>query len=237
MKRVAIVQSNYIPWKGYFDFINMVDEFILYDDMQYTRRDWRNRNYVKTPRGREWLTIPVEVKGKYFQKIRDTRISDPAWARTHWATLVHNYGKALHFRTYRALFEDLYLSCDEPMLSRVNFRFIDAVCSLLGIRTKIRWSMEYPLVEGKTERLIELCKSAGATHYLSGPLARDYIDETLFAKEGIRLSYMDYSGYPPYRQLYGPFEHGVTILDLLFNEGPDAPRYMKSFGNEAASSP
>jgi len=230
MKRVAIIQSNYIPWKGYFDFINMVDEFILYDDMQYTRRDWRNRNYIKTPRGLEWLTVPVEVKGKYLQKIRETRISDPAWAKTHWATLVQNYGKALHFPTYRAFFEHLYLTCDESLLSRVNFRFIEAVCSLLGIRTKISWSMEYRLVEGKTERLIELCKSAGATHYLSGPSARDYIDETLFTKEGIMLSYMDYSGYPPHRQLHGTFEHGVTILDLLFNEGPDAPRYMKSFG-------
>ena len=229
MKRVAIIQSNYIPWKGYFDLINMVDEFILYDDMQYTRRDWRNRNYIKTPRGLEWLTIPVEVKGKYLQKIRETRISDPAWAKMHWATLAHNYGKALHFRTYCVLFEDLYLTCDEPMLSRVNFRFIETVCVLLGIRTKISWSMEHRLVEGRTERLIELCKSAGATHYFSGPSARDYIDEALFAKEGIALSYMDYSGYPPYRQLHGTFEHGVTILDLLFNEGPDAPRYMKSF--------
>src|SRR6476620_7892406 len=107
-KKVAIVQSNYIPWKGYFDLIHMVDEFILYDDMQYTRRDWRNRNYIKTPRGLEWLTIAVDVKGKYLQKIRETRVSDPTWDDTHWKTIVHNYAKAPCFERYRARFEALY---------------------------------------------------------------------------------------------------------------------------------
>lgn len=231
MKKVAIVQSNYIPWKGYFDLINMVDEFILYDDMQYTRRDWRNRNYIKTPKGLEWLTIPVEVKGKYFQKIRDTRVSEPGWAESHWKTLLHNYAKARHFAQYRPLFEELYLRCDEEHLSRINLRFIEAVCRLLGIRTRITWSMDYELVEGKTERLVGLCKSAGAQHYVSGPSARDYMDESLFAREGIGVSYIDYSGYPEYTQLHGAFEHTVTVLDLLFNEGPDAPRFMKSFAH------
>jgi hypothetical protein len=228
-KSVAIVQSNYIPWKGYFDLINMVDEFVLYDDMQYTRRDWRNRNYIKTPRGLEWLTIPVDVKGKYLQKIRETRVNEPYWAKTHWKTIVQNYGSAPHFARYREVFEDLYLGSSEDMLSRINFRFIEAVCSILGIRTKLSWSMDYELVEGTTERLVGLCKSTGASHYLSGPAAKGYLEEGLLAAEGIGVSYMDYSGYPPYSQLYGEFQHGVTILDLLFNAGPEAPRYMKSF--------
>ena len=98
MKKVAIVQSNYIPWKGYFDMIASVDEFILYDDMQFTRRDWRNRNLIKTPTGLQWLTIPVKVKGKFEQKIRETEIEGHDWAKTHWQSLVHNYGKAKHFR-------------------------------------------------------------------------------------------------------------------------------------------
>lgn len=228
-RTVAIVQSNYIPWKGYFDLINMVDEFILYDDMQYTKRDWRNRNHIKTPRGLGWLTIPVEVSGKYFQKIRETRVSDRGWARSHWGSLVQNYNAAAHFAAYRERFEALYLGCDEEWLSRINFRFIEAVCEILGIRTRISWSMDYELVEGKTERLVGLCKSAGATHYVSGPAARDYMDESLFAQEGIGVSYIDYSGYPPYPQLHGEFQHTVTILDLIFNAGPEARRYMKSF--------
>ena len=228
-KKVAIVQSNYIPWKGYFDLINAVDEFILYDDVQYTRRDWRNRNYIKTPKGLEWLTIPVDVKGKYHQRIRDTRVSEPGWAEGHWKSILHNYAKASHFPRYRPLFEELYLGCKEEYLSRINHRFMTAICDLLGIRTRITWSMDYALEEGKTERLVGLCKSAGAQHYLSGPSARDYMDESLFAREGIEVSYMDYSGYPEYTQLHGAFEHTVSVLDLLFNEGPDAPRFMKSF--------
>ena len=83
MKKIAILQSNYIPWKGYFDIINMVDEFVLYDDMQYTRRDWRNRNKIKTPNGLQWLTIPVQVKGKYLQKIKETKISEKKWTKNH----------------------------------------------------------------------------------------------------------------------------------------------------------
>jgi hypothetical protein len=228
-KIVAVVQSNYIPWKGYFDLINMADEFVLYDDMQYTRRDWRNRNYIKTAKGLEWLTIPVDVKGKYFQKIRETRVNEPDWAKAHWKTIVHNYGKAPHFAEFREVFEDLYLGCTEEMLSRINFRFIEAVCGILGIRTKLSWSMDYELVDGKTQRLLGLCKSTGASHYLSGPAARGYLEEDLFAAEGIAVSYMEYSGYPEYPQLHGEFQHGVTILDLLFNAGRDSPRYMKSF--------
>src|SRR5687767_5361993 len=96
-RRIAISQSNYIPWKGYFDLINFMDEFILYDDVQFTRRDWRNRNKIKTPNGELWLTIPVQVTGKYHQSIRETQVSDSTWARTHWRTLEHAYARAPWF--------------------------------------------------------------------------------------------------------------------------------------------
>ena len=228
-KKVAILQSNYIPWKGYFDLINLVDEFVLFDEMQYTRRDWRNRNLIKTRSGLKWLTIPVAVKGNYFQKIKDTRVSEPGWARHHWESIVHNYSKATHFAHYRELFESLYLGSQESFLSRINHAFLTAICQILGINTRISWSEEYTLVEGKTERLVSICKQAGATTYISGPAARDYIDETLFNNAGISLEYMDYSSYPEYRQLFPPFEHGVSVIDLILNEGPDAPKFMKSF--------
>src|SRR4026207_404505 len=107
-KTIAVVQSNYIPWRGYFDLINSVDEFILYDDVQYTIRDWRNRNIIKTSRGSLWLTIPVRVKGKYYQKIKDTKIGDPEWNQRHWTSITHNYAKARYFRQYRETFEELY---------------------------------------------------------------------------------------------------------------------------------
>jgi len=209
--------------------MNRVDEFILFDDSQYTRRDWRNRNKIKTPQGPAWITIPVDVKGKYYQTIKDTKISDPQWGRKHWHTIIHHYRKAPHFGTYRDLFEELYLGCKEEYLSLINYRFISAICDLLGIHTKISWSMDYQLMEGRTEKLIGLCKHAGGAEYLSGPLAKDYIDEALFEQEGIALTWMDYSQYTEYPQLHPPFDHFVSILDLILNTGPDATRYMKSF--------
>ncbi|MEP7070334.1 MAG: WbqC family protein [Usitatibacter sp.] len=227
MKRVAIVQSNYIPWKGYFDLVRHCDEFILYDDVQYTRRDWRNRNRIKTPTGPQWLTIPVEVSGKYHQRIRDTRICDPDWGRKHWTTLCHNYAKAPFFGHYRDFFEPLYLGTRETFLSEVNRTFIAAIAPLVGAHTRLRWSSDYPLAEGRSARLVQLCVACEATLYLSGPAAKGYLDETLFTEAGIRVEWMDYSEYPEYPQLFGPFRHDVSILDLLFNTGPDAVRYMK----------
>ena len=132
MKKAIITQSNYIPWKGYFDGINFVDEFVIYDDMQYTKRDWRNRNKIKTPQGPIWLTIPVEVKGKYFQKINETKISDLTWNKTHWQTIKHNYGKAPFFQELSPYFEDLYLSCNFQYLTEVNYCFIKSICDLLN---------------------------------------------------------------------------------------------------------
>ncbi len=229
MKKIAILQSNYIPWKGYFDLINMVDEFVLYDDMQYTRRDWRNRNKIKTPQGLKWLTVPVEVKGKYFQKINETCISEPDWVNKHWQTIKQFYAKAPYFKTYKEIFEEFYLNNNVELLSQVNFRLIQTVNEILGINTKLRWSSDFELVEGQTEKLLGICQQAGADVYLSGPAAKDYFDESLAERMNIKVEWMDYSGYPEYHQLYEPFEHGVTILDLIFNEGPNAKNFMKSF--------
>jgi hypothetical protein len=227
-KTVAIVQSNYIPWKGYFDLIGLSDEFILFDEAQYTKRDWRNRNRLMPPHGPAWLSIPVEVKGKYHQRICDATASDPAWRHKHWATITHSYARAPHFHAYGDVLERLYLGSDERALSTINRGFIEAVCQILGITTELTTAADYGVVAGKTERLVDLCVKAGATTYLSGPAARAYLDEEAFARRGISLLYMDYSGYPEYDQLYPPFEHGVSILDLLFMTGPEARAFMKS---------
>ena len=227
MKKVAIVQSNYIPWKGYFDMIAAVDEFILYDDMQYTRRDWRNRNLVKTPQGPQWVTVPVKVKGKYHQTIREAELDGHDWQETHWKALTQNYRRAPHFDDVAALFEPLYLRRQHTHLSALNRELIETVCAYLGITTQISNSWNYTLIPGKSERLADLCAQAGGTEYISGPAARDYIEQGAFIARGIKLSWFDYAGYPEYPQLWGEFTHGVTILDLLFNCGKGAPRYMK----------
>lgn len=227
MKRVAIVQSCYIPWKGYFDLIAAVDEFILYEDIQYTKRDWRSRNQIKTPQGVQWLTVPVKVKGKYHQTIRETEIDGVDWAEKHWKTIIQNYSRAPHFKEVAALFEPLYLNHQYTHLSALNRKLIEAACDYLGITTEISNSWDYTLVNGKSERLADLCGQAGGTEYISGPAAKDYIKENVFLDRGIKLVWFDYAGYAEYPQLWGEFTHHVTILDLMFNCGKDAPKYMR----------
>ena len=227
MKKVAIVQSNYIPWKGYFDMIAAVDEFIIFDDMQYTKRDWRNRNQIKTSQGVQWLTVPVKAKGTYHQKIKDTEIDSVDWGSTHWNSLVQNYQRTPHFKEIANWLEPLYCGESYTNVSQLNRRFIEAICNYLSITTKITNSWDYELVDGKTERLVDLCKKAGGTEYISGPAAKDYVDEEVFSKMDIKLTWFDYSNYPEYPQLWGEFTHGVTILDLLFNCGKDAHQYMR----------
>jgi hypothetical protein len=232
-KRVVITQSNYIPWKGYFDALNGADECILLDDVQFTRRDWRNRNLIKTPQGPLWLTIPVEVRGKFSQRILDTRIAEPGWADKHWKTLRANYARAEGFAQYSPLFERLYAECaHEESLSRVNRRFIEAICETLGINTRLSWSTDYELISGQNEKLIHLCRQVSATDYYSGPAAKDYMDLSLWEAAGIRVHFLDYSGYPEYKQIHGPFTHGVSIVDLLLNVGGEARAYMKSFAEK-----
>ena len=226
MKSVAIVQSNYIPWKGYFDMIAAVDEFILYDDMQYTRRDWRNRNQIKTSQGVQWLTVPVQVRGKYEQKIRDTAIDGSDWTAAHWKALTQNYRRAPFFDDVAEWLAPLYAE-SHTHISQLNRRFIETICEVLNIKTVISNSWDYTLPDGKSERLASICKQAGGSKYISGPSAKNYVDERVFTEMGIDVSWFDYSGYPEYPQLWGEFKHGVTILDLLFNCGKAAHRYMR----------
>ena len=226
-KKIAILQSNYIPWKGYFDLIASVDEVILFDDMQYTRRDWRNRNQIKTPQGLQWLSVPVLVKGKYFQTIRETVIDGSSWALMHWKALSQNYGKSAYFKEIGNWLEPLYVSQHYSHLSQLNRTLIEGVCLYLGIQTSITNSWDYELVEGKTSRLVSLCLQANATEYVSGPAAQSYIDESVFNQSNIDLTWFEYGSYPEYPQLYGLFQHHVSILDLLFNCGPNSRLFMK----------
>lgn len=229
-KRVAILQSNYVPWKGYFDIVNVVDEFIVLDEVQYTKRDWRNRNRIKSARGLQWLTVPVEVKGRVDQRIDETRVADPGWARRHWSTLTHVYRRAACFDEVAPPLEAVYRTMASDRLSELNRGFLDVVAELLGITTPLRSSTDYDSSGTRGQRILELCVAAGADEYVSGPAARGYMDEELFARHGIRVLWCDYAGYPSYPQLGEPFEHAVSVLDLLFHTGAAAPQYMKTFG-------
>jgi hypothetical protein len=226
-RKIIITQSNYIPWKGFFDSIALTDVFVVYDDMQYTKRDWRNRNLIKTPNGLKWLTIPVEVSGKYFQKIRDTKIAEKNWHKVHWDILKQNYKNAPCFKEVCDWVEGLYSNCNFNFLTDVNVYFIKEINSFLGITTDLRFSSEFELAEEKTERLVKICKELNATDYYSGSAAKAYMNELTFNSSGINVHYWDYSGYPEYNQLYPPFENGVSILDLIFSEGANSKKFLK----------
>jgi len=226
VKKIAILQSNYIPWKGYFDIIKQVDEFIFYDDVQYTKNDWRNRNKIKTSSGPLWLTIPVRQE-TLSQKINETKVSQDNWAEKHWKSISLNYSKAPFYNLYKERLELFFMEMKSPYLSEINRSAIELLNSFLGIKTALTSSADYKLIEGKNERLIDLILQAGGTHYLSGPSAKDYIREDLFKEAGIEISWMDYSGYIEYPQLFPPFVHAVSVLDLILNTGPDSKEFMK----------
>jgi hypothetical protein len=209
--------------------INMADEFIIYDEVQYTKNDWRNRNKIKTQSGVQWITIPV--KHSLSQSIRETKVSDLMWNRKHWNMISQSYARALCFKDFRDQFESLYLDQKELYLSEINFNFIKTINAILGISTRMSWSSDYVLSGNRSERLIALCKQTGSAEYITGPAARDYLELDSFEEAGIKITWMDYSGYPEYNQLFPPFEHGVSVLDLIFNQGINASKFLKSFIN------
>jgi hypothetical protein len=225
VKRVAVLQSNYIPWKGYFDIVHDVDLFVFHDDLQYTKGDWRNRNRIKTPSGVQWLTIPVGSSERRL--ICEVTLPKDGWASKHWNALRSSYGKAPHFDRYRAFFERVYLHAKFDTLSEINQFLIRHIAGeFLRIDAEFGDSRDFDLRGAKQDRLLDLLKKCGAERYVSGPSAKGYIDEDRFAREGIEIEWKDYSGYPEYAQLHPPFAHDVTVLDLLFAEGPDAPAYI-----------
>ncbi len=227
MKKIAISQSNYIPWRGYFDLIASVDEFVIYDEMQYTKDDWRNRNKIKIKNESLWLTVPVKVKGKLLQKIRDTEISGTLWKKKHWQSIKQNYTKAHFFKDLEKELEKIYCHENHQYISKLNRRFIDLICGYLNIKTNIRDSFEFDLKGDKTRRIINICKELNANEYISGPAAKVYIDPCDFEQNDLKLSFIDYSKYREYKQLKGKFINNLSILDLIFNCGPFSHKYMQ----------
>ena len=225
MNTVAVIQSNYIPWKGYFDIIHDVDLFVFYDDVQYTKNDWRNRNKIKTPSGASWLTIPVGTD--QHRLVCEVRLNDTAWATKHWKSLQQHYSSTPYFKRYEAFFREVYLGRRWGSLSALNQHLIKAISSdFLGITTRFAESRDFAPQGSKLDRLMALLAIVGAETYVSGPTAKSYIEEERFAQQGTKLVWKSYSGYPEYPQRFPPFDHSVSIVDLLFNVGPDAPQFI-----------
>jgi hypothetical protein len=225
---VVILQPSYIPWRGYFDQMRRADLFVFYDDVQYDKHGWRNRNQIKTVQGKQWLTIPVHSKGVTEGiAIKDVRIDwSRPWARNHRKALTFAYSKAPFFKDYVHLLDSFYSRQDE-CLADFTIETSIFISRELGIAsTRFLRSSQIPDISGtKTDRLIQILQQVGAKHYISGPSARDYIERLKFDEAGISLEYMEYN-YPEYPQLYPPFDPYVTIFDLLFMMGRDAGKYL-----------
>jgi hypothetical protein len=235
LRTVIVTQSNYLPWRGWFAMIARADALVLLDTVQYTRRDWRNRNRIKTPQGLSWLTVPVDAKGRFHQPVDETRIVGSEWVSEHLRAIDLAYRRAPHHASILPWLEQtLGALASEPMLTRVNEALIGAFCERLGIQVPIlRDSTLVPRdvlqAMDPSERLAALSEAAGATHYLTGPAARAYMDHAPFARRGIEVVWMDYQGLPEYPQLWGAFEPAVSVIDLLLNAGSDARRFIPTF--------
>lgn len=225
MKKIAILQSNYIPWKGVFDMINQVDTFVFYEDVQYTKQDWRNRNRIKTPNGLQWLTVPVK-KHNLDSKIFEIEIDNSKnWQKNHYGLIRQNYYSSPFFKEFHFILEDVYLKNQWIKLSELNIFTIKLISSVLNIKTEFINSIDLDAKGAKDDKLIEILKKINATDYLSGPAAKNYISEEKFKEAGIGLEYIKYD-YPEYNQLYGDFEHYVTVLDVIFNCGEESGKYI-----------
>ena len=222
-----MIQSNYLPWRGYFDFIDDVDLFVIYDDVQYTRKDWRNRNKIKTNKGTQWLTVPVHYSLSNPALIMHAEISyDEAWQRKHVGNILQWYKSAPYFNHYS---DELFnqINGHNLTISELNISLIRWVMKILKISTPIIHSSEITSTGDRNERIIDILKQLNCSTYLLGPAAKDYVNEDAYRKENIELHYKTYD-YLSYPQLQGDFNGAVSIIDLLFNCGPESRVLMKS---------
>lgn len=224
--RVTIIQSCYIPWKGFFDLIGRCDQYVMYDNAQFVKGHWHNRNRIKTATGTKWLTIPVKTSGRLGQPIREVEISEK-WADRHWSAIKQAYKHAAHFAEHAELVRSWYEQADKAEnLSQVNAIFLTGIASLLELPTRITTDAEYRFQGTASELVLAMVEATGGDRYLSGPSAQSYLDESIFAARGIAVEWMRYGPYKPYPQLHGDFIHEVSTLDVLFNTGPEAMSYV-----------
>ncbi|MBU1042421.1 MAG: WbqC family protein [Proteobacteria bacterium] len=218
---VGILQPSYLPWLGYFEQIHRADVFVLYDDVQFEKGSWRNRNRIKTPNGPQWLTVPVLTKGQEFPLINQIRVNnDQCWQKKHLRSLAQYYSKAPYYGQYAPALEDILAEPWES-LCELNISLIRHLAAALGIDTPFVLSSELDVPGSGAARLVEILSRLGGTVFYEGAAGRDYIEETLFEARGMRLEYQDYR-HPVYTQLHGEFVPYLSVVDLLFNHGPNS---------------
>jgi hypothetical protein len=233
MKTVSMMQPFYIPWKGLFDMIHRSDVFVFYDDVQYVTKNWESRNTISTANGPVWLTVPVLSKDRRTQNICDVEINpNENWQKKHYKSLSLTYAKAPFFKQYKYLLDDFYIDHKWTSLSELDEYTTKRICEALGIKVDFVRSSDYGFTGGKDgEKIIKLCRALDCDRLINGPKSAEYMDQALFDEAGIDVRYMAYD-YPEYPQLFQPFTHNVTVLDLLFNTGDRAPYYIWGWKDE-----
>jgi len=224
--RISILQLSYLPWLGFFEQMHRSDQFVLYDDVQFTRRDWRNRNRIRVQEGSAWLTVPVIQKNKYKQSLIDVKIDNSvSWKRKHLETIRCHYSKTPFFDLYFPWCEKIF-NGEWSYLLDLSLETIQYLKQELKINTPLLRSSELVESGNKTKRLISICKELKATHYLSGESARNYIIDSEFSRQNIKLEYQEYQ-HPKYPQRYEGFVPFLSTIDLLFNCGEKSLEILK----------
>lgn len=232
MRKIAILQPNYLPWKGVFDLIHQVDVFVFLEDVQYTEHDWRNRNKILTDQGEKWIVVPVKHSGKGGQLICEAEIDmRSTWQKKHFNAFQTYYAKTPYFKEYKWIIEDLYMEHSWQKISELDSYATKLIAKVLGIKSEFISSLEVDAEGKKDDRVINIVKRLNGDFYLSGPAAKDYIIPKKFSDQDISLKYIDYE-YPEYNQLFKPFSHYVTVLDVIFNCGLDSPFYIWGWRNK-----
>lgn len=232
MKRLAIIQSSYLPWKGFFDFISRCDTYIIYNSAAFSKGHWHNRNRIKRPGGSPWLTIPVKTADRLGQPLDEVTVVE-GWADRHWGIVAQSYKGSAYFETESAELKKLFESLSrEPLLTKINEELLRGLVRQLGLNTQILRDRSFSFSGDRTERLVQLCQAVGATHYLSGPSAQDYLDVQMMKRAAVTVEWMTYGPYRNYVQPHGDFVHEVSILDTLLCTGPHAREFISSTPSE-----
>ena len=228
--RAVILQPGYLPWLGFFEQLQRADIFVIYDDVQFDRRGWRNRNRIKGPDGELWLTVPVIQKGRFGQKVSEVEIDDKhPWQRKHIESLRRCYSRAPYFKRYFPLIADIIRKPSQKLVD-LDISLIYLLAEMTGQpMSKFRRSSELGLTGGRTSRLLNICRALGADEYYTGAAARVYFDMKLFNNAGIKVEFQDYR-HPAYPQLFGDFIPYLSLVDLLFNTGENSGEIIASGG-------
>ena len=222
MKKIAITQSNYIPWIGYFELIDYVDEFIFFDEVQYTRRDWRNRNKIQYQGNVKWLTIPLKSKGNYFKKISEIRTYDNKWKIDHINKIYSYYKKFNDFEKNFLRIQNIYKTCSQSNLSEINKCFIKEISKILNINANFQDSINFKKknFSNASERLLEICRASNASVYVSGSKAKNYLNSDIFKENNIKVEWFEYNKTNTFKRKNNKtFNQNLSVIDYIFNFG------------------